>query len=114
MTRKPSVAPTCTVIAATWRFRDRAGEGGWERVKSGKSGSSGRQVGDKLPPLPFQGELPGSGVASSSSSLTARHQSPPPEPFSREQERHRAVKDGLRLQVTCSSPRVDAADPSTP
>src|SRR4051794_4570795 len=48
MTRKPSVAPTSTVIARTWRFRDEAGEGDWGSVRSGECGSSGRQVGDRL------------------------------------------------------------------
>ena len=47
MIANPSAAPTCTVITATWRFRDEAGEGGWESLRSGESGSSGRQVGDK-------------------------------------------------------------------
>src|SRR5881394_758126 len=46
MIEKPSAAPTCTVIPATRRFRDGAGEGGWESVRSGESGSFGRQVGD--------------------------------------------------------------------
>src|SRR6187402_377201 len=51
MIEDPSAAPTCTVIPATWRFRDGAGEGGWKRVRPGEPGSSGRQVGDKVAPL---------------------------------------------------------------
>jgi hypothetical protein len=50
MIEKPSAVPTCTVITATWRFRDGAGEAGWELVKSGDSRSSGRQVGDSSKP----------------------------------------------------------------
>ena len=46
MTSKPSVAPTCTVIARSWVSWNEAGEVGWEAVRSGESGSSGRQVGD--------------------------------------------------------------------
>ena len=58
MIENPSAAPTCTVITATWRFRDGAGEGGWEPVRSGESGSSGRQVGDKKNKRAFADKVP--------------------------------------------------------
>jgi hypothetical protein len=48
MIRKPSAAPTCTVIARSWVIWNEAGEGCWESARSGESGSSGRQVGDKV------------------------------------------------------------------
>jgi hypothetical protein len=47
MTNKPSTAPTCTVIARSWVIWNEAGEVGWESMRSGESGWSGRQVGDK-------------------------------------------------------------------
>jgi hypothetical protein len=48
MIRKPSTAPTCTVITRAWVIWNEAGEVGWESVRSGESGSSGRQAGDKI------------------------------------------------------------------
>jgi hypothetical protein len=47
MIENPSAAPTCTVITADLAFSRGVGEDGWERVRSGESGSSGRQAGDR-------------------------------------------------------------------